>query len=371
MILSKVVNAVLFGTALGDAWGYPTEFLKFKELLKKDTSIPNDRMIRVTDDTQMSLYNVFALKEWYDKILKESGIEGLNHAIYSLPDSNFECDRLRKIFADKHVMFRYDPDNNRAPGTTVMNATGKYAKLGVEHRMTGMEGLDSMHPSKGCGANMRCSWFGLLDLPETTVATMAMVQAQTTHGHPMAIASSVMTALTVRELSMNSIVYRRNPRLILSMMAIYAERYTDGLYKMFDSLDVSVAFSEISCQISEMDKTYDNWSQHNRDRDINSFFGEGWTADEAFYNALAVVTSYNEHEILEGLERLVVTNGDSDSIAAIGGAFLGAAYSDAMNEALQENRVMLNLEDRYIEELCVASALLSARPQFSDNYSEF
>ena len=84
---------------------------------------------------------------------------------------------------------------------------------------------------------------------------------------------------------------------------------------------------------------------------MTSFFGEGWVADETLYNAIIAVAAYSSRSIYKGIQRLVWTNGDSDSLAAVGGAFLGAFKG---YEALQYD-VKSNLENRYQVELSAAA----------------
>ncbi|MGQ4535600.1 ADP-ribosylglycohydrolase family protein [Dermabacteraceae bacterium P13264] len=52
-------------------------------------------------------------------------------------------------------------------------------------------------------------------------------------------------------------------------------------------------------------------------------FGEGWVGDEAFFTSLAVFLKHPENPRAVFRE-LVYTGGDSDSLAAIGGSFVGA-----------------------------------------------
>ena len=55
-----------------------------------------------------------------------------------------------------------------------------------------------MAGSKGCGANMRVTPVGLLDVDLDTLAGLAQLQAGLTHGHPTGLAASELTAYAVR-----------------------------------------------------------------------------------------------------------------------------------------------------------------------------
>jgi ADP-ribosylglycohydrolase len=80
--------------------------------------------------------------------------------------------------------------------------------------------------------------------------------------------------------------------------------------------------------------------------DICYFFGGGWVAEEALVLAL-IAADYLSTDPVKAVRRLVLTSGDSDSIAAIGGMFVGAEKSFTAFPAEWEDR----FEQRYTDEL--------------------
>lgn len=334
----KIIKGVIYGFAFGDAWGKDTEFRSYEELASLPY-IPYPSPALVTDDTQMSLYAMQAVMDEMNS--REDSLTGLH-----LDEKKRNL--MRVAFADAFVEFARDPDNNRAPGMTCMKALGYYMQARdkiARHELTGMEGV--IAESKGCGANMRSGWLGLLPLEEKDIINLAILQSETTHGHPLALSSSVITALAVKAIASGEIhpgkgTYYRWALNKTSYLQHEAEKenaaggwnpdYASGLAKLFYFL---------------MGKREEVAAYATSDymEDICSFFGEGWVAEEAFLCGL-VGADYNSAP-LENLERMVRTNGDSDSIAAIGGQYIGANTGLDIFPPHFEER----LEDRYKEEL--------------------
>ena len=71
--------------------------------------------------------------------------------------------------------------------------------------------------------------------------------------------------------------------------------------------------------------------------------GEGWRAQETVATALLCVDALPDDPI-DALRRATVTNGDSDSIAAVAGAILGALHRDPWPDEWADR-----LEPRYRE----------------------
>jgi hypothetical protein len=163
----------LFGLAYGDALGKPTEFLTVAEIERRyGPAGPRElsgEPALVTDDTQMALAVGWALRQ--SPTLTPEAVEPL----------------LRERFVEWSV----SPENNRAPGMTCLRACAELAR-GVRWQEATVAG------SKGCGANMRVTPIGLLDVDLDTLAGLAQLQAGLTHGHPTGLAASELTAYAVR-----------------------------------------------------------------------------------------------------------------------------------------------------------------------------
>lgn len=354
------INETLFGLAFGDSWGYTTEFLQHSQI---DPNTSPSKLAVVSDDTQMSLYNLCALytifeetrfsQEWQSRLLNDKE----------------EQDRVRVIFANEHLKFAHDPDNNRAPGTTCMSALRQYGETkhysGIS---TGLEGIAPTNNSKGCGTIMRAPWFGLISrLSREAITVLSVLQSQTTHGHPDSWVSAATASLLIRDIiegrpDTYSDVSRSEgnvrAELMYNALDILKEMKT-----LNSTLNDSVFSNSVENVMSNLRSLLLNmWGSFSKSpisSDATDFFGEGWVADEALFVSVAVASLYRGSPV-EGVKRLVWTSGDSDSIAAVGGAFLFADPACNPEESESMLQYMRNsLEERYLTELLNAEQLIS------------
>ena len=279
----------------------------------------------------MSLYAFKAI--FSDFSLRKSAIKNLQNSY-----SKEKEDKVRMEFAEAFVDWLYDYDNNRAPGVTCVTAIRDFLNSEMK---TGLEGTN--FNSKGCGANMRNPWFGLLPFSETEIAQLSVIQSSVTHYHPLALSSSALTALVIKGLISGDVVpgsgrvyeytLTKVNELLASDLSVFPPAYYVGL----KDLKTFLIKSKPNMEEFNSSKVTD---------DICSFLGEGKVAEEALLLAIAAVDSYEDNAI-EGLRRLVLSSGDTDSIAAIAGAFFGAAYG----VAIWPEDWFSKLETRYQSEL--------------------
>lgn len=317
------IKGSVFGLAFGDAWGWPTEFMSYPNITVHG-KFPFPANAIVTDDTQMSLYAM-------NPIFKN---------LEAFKEEDFDETQLRLEFAESFVAWSHDPLNNRAPGITCMDALATYEK---SPRITGFEGAN--HHSKGCGANMRNPWFGLLPFSRRQVELYSVIQASVTHYHPLALSSAAVTALLVKDLFDEVIVpgdtlftHARkvtNDLIQLNSSHFYDPQYLDGLEELEEFLAANQYRMEEYLKSSV------------EEYDICEIFGLGKVAEEALLVAIAATDKYENP--VDGLERLVHSSGDSDSIAAIGGAFMGVKHgyqvwpSDWMNRLESNYKAALDI----------------------------
>lgn len=337
----NLLKGAIYGFAYGDAWGKDAEFKTHDQIIKDNQPFPDPAL--VTDDTQMSLYSVGAIM--YEASMNPEALKGLHY-------NEKKRNAVRVLFADSFVEFAEDPDNNRAPGTTCMSALKSYKQWKQlstnESEMTGMEGV--VADSKGCGANMRSGWLGLLPLEETDIINLAIIQSETTHGHPLALASSVLTALTLRAIISGEIVPRQGHYYDWAVNKVSDLESRVFLFRNNSAGEWNSNYGKGLTMLGEFLQSKKDqvlaFSNSEPTEDICSFFGEGWVAEEAYLCAL-MGADYSPLDPVEGLERLVRSNGDSDSLAAIGGQFIGAF--DGFQVFPEEWEYQL--EPRYQEEL--------------------
>lgn len=290
---STQAEAILFGLALGDALGYPTEFLRLSDLPGRPgirskygpqgiQEPPTPALY--TDDTQMSI------------ALAEGLIDAGLHA---------DLDTQMNAIGHRFVQWWHSPENNRSPGRTCMRAVAMFAN-GFSWRDSGIA------HSKGCGSAMRVGTIGYFyQHDESRLRQVAESSGIITHGHPAAVAASIAAAYLVK-LALDGV----HPREYLSCVQAFA----GGISQDFDRVMLHVGQA----------LTLDNEDQALR------LIGEGWVGDEAVGLALYCVMR-SPDDYVAGVRRGANTDGDSDSIACIAGGILGARLGlEAIPQAWRE-----------------------------------
>ena len=140
MISRDKVRGAIIGLAVGDALGFPTEFISRHQILERfgpegvtDFVASHHPAGTYTDDTQMSI----AVAEG----LLDAGIDA-------------SIDDLMQAIANRFVTWARSPENNRAPGGTCLRGCANLAD-GVPWRDAGVAN------SKGCGSAMRVAAIGI------------------------------------------------------------------------------------------------------------------------------------------------------------------------------------------------------------------
>ncbi len=268
-------KGVIFGLAIGDAMGWPTEFLKLTDIIGRYgnagiRNLPDQALF--TDDTQMSC----AIAE----ALIESGEQDVEAVMKS----------ITKYF----VEWYYSPENNRAPGNTCLTGVARMER-GIHWQRSGEA------RSKGCGSAMRPAPIGYFyqDHPEK-LKEIAHASGICTHGHPTADAACIGAACLVK-LALDGI----KPDKMISKVL----EFTDG---------ISAEFDEALLKIPECLE----WDDEEK---ALSYLGEGWIGEEAVALALYCFLR-NPDSFEKTIIRGANTDGDSDSIACIAGAISGAYH---------------------------------------------
>ena len=306
--VKQAATGSLIGLALGDALGFPTEFKDVPAILAafgpwREMPLPLARgQAYVTDDTQMTLAFARGIRTAMDR--------GVLAPL-----------RLARPVRDEFVDWYHSPENNRAPGNTCLRACML---------------LDGDRPwqdasqigSKGCGANMRVAPIGLVPgLSEEQRAGAAQLQSALTHGHPTALAASDLTARAVYLLAQGV-----DPAGLVGQLRSYAYENRDRYHEHWlgdlwtRSQDPSAlsfirrGWDECLAVLERLDAV-----QRTADPELDpcEYTGDGWIAEEALATGLLCFLLFPD-EPLTALRRAACTRGDSDSIAALAGAFAGA-----------------------------------------------
>ncbi|NWF67627.1 MAG: ADP-ribosylglycohydrolase family protein [Chloroflexi bacterium] len=267
-------QAIVFGLALGDALGWPTEFLKLHQIKARYGAAgiqqPPDPAL-FTDDTQMTI----ALTEG----LLDAGV-------------NAPLDTQMQAVSRRFIAWMHSPENDRAPGATCM--------AGVRRLESGMAWQEAgIVESKGCGSAMRVATIGYLYRQDSArLRAVAAASSALTHRHPAAVAAAVGAAYLV-QLALNGSAPDEYLRRVLE--------FTDGMSDEFD-----MALYRVGHCL--------HWGSEEAALD---HIGQGWTGDEAVALALYCVLRY-PNDYAACVRRAANSNGDSDSIACIAGGIVGA-----------------------------------------------
>jgi len=266
-------KGIIYGLAIGDALGRRTEFLSLSSIKrtygeKGIQDLPDPAFY--TDDTQMSIAIAEALIK-----AGEKDIESIMQAV-----------------KEEFIKWYHSPDTQKkAPGRTCLT--------GVANMERGIHWIESgVASSKGCGSAMRAAPIGYLYQhdPEK-LKEVAHATGICTHGHPTADAACIGAAYLVK-LALDGL----SPDNMLLKMYSFTARISD----------------EWDQTVLKVPKCLD-WKD---EEEALRYLGEGWVGEEAVALALYCFLRYPD-----SYEKVVIrganTNGDSDSIACIGGSISG------------------------------------------------
>jgi ADP-ribosylglycohydrolase len=306
MAVDSYIAGCLFGTAIGDALGAETEFMTMESIRRRfppnGPLEPSGAPSRVTDDTQMML----------------AVGEALMHA-----PRPYEPETLAEQFREYFVRWYNDPENNRAPGHTCLAA----CELMDEGTAWSEAGSVS---SKGCGANMRVMPVGLLDVDAESRAGIAQLQSVLTHAHSTALAAADLTAYTIADLrggGQPATLLERLYDYAHSQHRVYQKTWLGDIWQrayMMRAAEDFMAYGWGECR-DILDRVDEALIVGDRDRDPCLATGAGWVAEEAFGTALLCFLLFPDDPVAT-VRRGAFSSGDSDSIAAIAGAFAGAHH---------------------------------------------
>lgn len=267
---------MMYGLAIGDALGYPVEFMNLEEIKRnygsQGLSGPiASREFLFSDDTQMTIAVARGLIECGED----------------------ELDPVMEALAREFIRWKNSPDNNRAPGKT--------CTAGVENLERGISWRESGIPDgKGCGSAMRVAPVGYLYSKDPErLKERAYGSGIMTHGHPAADGSCIGAAYLVK-LALEG----GEPREFIPRTLTFVE-------------GISSDFEEKLLLVEKLLK------EGVEEEEALHRIGEGWTGHEAVPLGLYCFLRYPD-DYVKAVLRGANTNGDSDSIACIAGFISGA-----------------------------------------------
>jgi ADP-ribosyl-[dinitrogen reductase] hydrolase len=304
----------LLGGALGDALGYPVEFVgSHDKIVAQHGAEPPRRLAYVerggliSDDTQMTLFVAEGLIRARQRRAERGTCDP--HAVgmgallrwYATQTGGAIGRWPGWLVRDRRMHAQ------RAPGQTNLAAL---AALAARRDDDSPAAGPARNHSKGCGAVMRAAPFGFL--PDRDQAfEHAVVNARLTHGHPTGALAAGYLAALVHDLA-------RGVAL------------PDACDRAGDLLAARPDHEETSRAVDRARTLAANF--HRLDGEHLERLGGGWVAEEALAIALACVLTHRTDRpraVERTLWRAACHGGDSDSTAAIAGNLLGAMLGAA------------------------------------------
>lgn len=339
--LDKIIGC-LYGGAVGDALGYPIEFLTEQQIFNMYGKNGLDRYqydektgkALISDDTQMTLFTATGLLV--------GDTRGRLRGIMAKPRDYVRYaykDWLKTQKYDFSIPFKEEPRkmnqyswlcdvpelySRRAPGNTCLSALENPEDGDIEH---------PLNNSKGCGGIMRVAPIALNYQIEMDTLDMEGAQiAALTHGHSL----GYMPAAVVTHI-INRIVFGNvSGKLDLKEIVVEARNAICRLFEHDTNIDELVNKIDLALELADNSK--DNLSNIH-------CIGEGWVAEETLGIALYCSLRY-QNDFSAGVIAAVNHSGDSDSTGAVTGNILGALLG------------YQNIEDRWKENLELSDVIV-------------
>ena len=283
---SRMIGCLL-GGAIGDAMGYPVEFMRYADIARRyggagvrDLSHGN----LISDDTQMTLFTAEGLLNGYKsgKSLTKSVYRSYLRWYYTqsmskMPGAKYEGGLLneRPLYA------------SRAPGSTCISSLsgGRMGTLS-----------DPINNSRGCGGVMRvapCAVF-------PNAFDLGCRVAAITHGHP----GGYISAGTLAKLLQLLYYGQSLPDAVEDLMEDLEE--IEGAESTLEGLKKAVALADEGRPCAPTVRE----------------LGEGWVGEEALSIAVYCALSF-PNDYAQAVRLAVNHDGDSDSTGAICGNIMG------------------------------------------------
>jgi ADP-ribosylglycohydrolase len=311
--VSRFVGCLL-GGAIGDALGYPVEFLKTGEIERLFGRSSPPRLSRargnkalISDDTQMTLFSAEGLiRAWHRTLDRHVGSpEAVLLGAYQRwlsTQTGSGAERWTNPGRRGWLLDVPELRAQRAPGNTCMSALEQSLK---SHSVPSIRARPN--DSKGCGAIMRSAPVGLVAVDAEQAFRRACDAAVLTHGHPSGYLAAGYFAVVVH-------------RLVRDAPLEEAMRVADDLLMaQQDGAEVAGAV-EAARRASAGEVAFPM---------VVERLGGGWVAEEALAIALLCALRAEGRApdaVATTLWRAAAHGGDSDSTGSLTGNLLGAMH---------------------------------------------
>ena len=312
------IQGGMIGGAVGDALGYPVEFLSWKEIQKRYgnggirhyTLDYETGTAVLSDDTQMSLFTANGILIGETQY-RQKGTQGkIAHCVYLAYQEWLKTQRQSINPAEAHRCWIFEvPElhNSRAPGTTCLSAL-RSGKMGT---------IDApLNSSKGCGGVMRVAPLALHFRPETPEEQRLLDLdgaeiAAITHGSPLGY---LPAAVVTHIISLG--VYGGSGQSL-------REAVDEAWHTVKEIFCARVPERDISAMEALLTRAVTLAALPGNDEEHISAIGAGWTGDEALAIAIYCCLRYPD-DFSRAVIAAVNHSGDSDSTGAVTGNILGS-----------------------------------------------
>ena len=339
------IRGSLIGGAIGDALGYPVEFMSLAAIKNKygkdgiiDFEINEKSKAIVSDDTQMTLFTANGLMFGVTRWATYGALADLPSFVMTAYEEWYQTQTKVKDYNAYHTCWIRDiKELNvcRAPGNTCLSA------LRDVH--------DDNNNSKGCGGIMRVAPVALFLSAENDRAvkhgndahfTLEAIDkyagdcAAITHKHPLGYLSAAIFVDVLYHL------LNAEEKVTFEMVCNYVESALSTLMSIYTSKQEATALGEL-WYISK--RAIDLAKKDMEDSEAIRELGEGWVAEETWAIALYCVLKH-----LDSFEDAVVASvnhdGDSDSTGSVCGNLMGVIVGyDGIPEKYKTNIELKNL----------------------------
>jgi ADP-ribosylglycohydrolase len=341
--LQDRIRGSLIGGAIGDALGYPVEFIYSFEKIQAhygergitrldtkqhwlDEAEQTGKAV-VSDDTQMTLFTANGLLNAFKQgIAPKYGICRAYIEWYLTQIG-------KKSGKYKHCWIGDVPELNhrRAPGNTCMSSLDDIYR-----------GKDPMNNSKGCGGVMRVAPIPLYAVVENRMSIveadlLAGEAAELTHLHPLGFIPAALMSHIIYRLALDNEPNRENmKRYIMEGVDEIREQYKE----YHNDVERMAELAERAILLLDDGKT---------DLENIGHLGEGWVGEETL--AIALYCALKHFDSFEDAMIAAVNHkGDSDSTGAVTGNILGAvvgyeAIPQFFKDDLEMHDLILHMAD--------------------------
>lgn len=292
----------LLGGAIGDALGWPVEFLRHQEIIKKygvdgitDLITTSSGKAEITDDTQMTLFTAEGLlraeTRWNNKgICHIPSVVHFSYHRWLHTQGHSKNSDLDWIY-DGWLITIKELHHQRAPGNSCLSAL-----------LSGKQGTTE-HPinnSKGCGGVMRVAPIGLF-FPKEEAFEIAVDCAALTHGHPSGYLSAGALAYIIAAIIEGDDLELAITNSVMELLKHDGHEECSEL--IYQAITLANSDEKPLACITQL--------------------GEGWVGEEALAIAIYCALKYKNDFRLAQIAA-VNHDGDSDSTGSITGNILGA-----------------------------------------------